>query len=70
MAYSLITNSARPQPNSCWLPRRTSNVSAIMGGFRLPHSAIAGRGSDVVLAKGFGGQHVGQSQVERMGIPG
>ena len=65
MAFSLNT-SRFPQPHS-WLPRRASIVSAYMGGFRLP---FAGGESDIVLAKSGDGQRRGQSQMERMGIPG
>lgn len=65
MAFSLNT-SRFPQPNS-WLPRRASSVSAYMGGFRLP---VVGVDGDIVLAKSNGGQRRGQSQMERMGMPG
>jgi hypothetical protein len=38
-----------------------------MGGFRLP---VVGVDGDIVLAKSNGGQRRGQSQMERMGMPG
>lgn len=65
MAFSLNT-SRFPQPHS-WSPRRASIVSAYMGGFRL---LVAAGESDIVLVKSNGGQRRGQSQMERMGMPG
>jgi len=66
MALSHTTTRFKTQPHSCWLPRRASLVSVIMGGFRLPSVGYAADS----LATVDGGRRRGQSQMERMGSPG
>lgn len=67
MALSHTTIRFKAQPHSWSLPRRASIVSAFMGGFRLPSVGYA---ADSLVATVDGVRRRGQSQMERMGIPG